>query len=278
MENRSCKQAAPFVKWVGGKRNIKDSLISKLPFQFNNYYEPFAGGGALFFELYKRLKQAYLSDSNLDLILAYKVIEKNPNELIEFLKIHAKKHNKEYYYKIRQQHELQDAIEIAARFIYLNKTCYNGLYRVNKSGRFNVPVGSYNNPNIIQENNILACNQALESAVIRYQDFRDIKPDKGDFVYFDPPYYPVNATSQFTSYTKSDFSEKDQIDLRNLALRLHKSGVLVMISNSNTEFIRGLYKGGIFNAHIVNAPRYVNSKADARGPVEELLILNYKVK
>lgn len=267
-------KASPFVKWAGGKRSIVGELVAAMPTEFRNYYEPFAGGAALFFELHERLMAAYLSDVNLDLIYAYHVIKKDPEQLIQHLSKHAEKHSKPYYYRIRARHALQDPIEIAARFIYLNKTCYNGLYRVNKKGHFNVPMGTYKNPRIVSRDNILACHAALQKATISYMPFDKIKPVEGDFVYFDPPYHPTDETS-FTSYTKLDFSEHDQVRLRDFALELHKRGVKVMLSNSNSRFIADLYKSKPFRLNIVHAPRFVNCKPNGRSNVEEVLITTY---
>lgn len=268
-------KAYPFVKWAGGKRAILKELLSRLPKNFNNYYEVFVGGGALYFEIYKHLKHAYLSDNNLDLALTYNVIKKDPEPLITLLKSYTKKHSDEYYYKIRDKHLLQDPVEISARFIYLNRTCYNGLYRTNKKGEFNVPVGRYINPDIVREDNLRACHKALKHATIEFRDFETVTPEKNDFVYIDPPYHPTNEQS-FTKYTKSDFTEKDQVRLRDYILELHKKGVKVMISNSKTGFIENLFNNKVFNINIVNAPRNVNCKSDKRKPVEEYLITNYR--
>lgn len=273
-EYESYNRATPFVKWVGGKRSIIEQLKLRLPKQFNNYYEGFVGGGALFFEIINDIKKAYLSDLNLDLIITYKVIQKDPNILIDALKEHKKNHTEKYYYRIRAQHNLDDSFSVASRLIYLNKTCFNGLYRVNKKGEFNVPIGSYVNPGICQEDNIKACSQALKKAIIEYKDYSQITAKEGDFCYFDPPYHPTNGTS-FTAYHSLDFTEKDQMALANFCTELHKKGVKVMISNSNTNFIRNLYKSNIFKIGIVNAPRLVNCKGNGRSAVEEVLITNY---
>lgn len=269
------KKPTPFVKWVGGKRFLIPELIKRLPKEFNNFYEPFVGGGALFFEIYKDIKFAYLSDINLDLVFAYNVIKKDPDRLIELLKEHSQNHNDDYYYKIRGQHDLQDPIKIVARFLYLNRTCFNGLYRVNKSGKFNVPVGRYKNPNIVQEENIRACNIAFKKAKIEYKTYLDVEPEKNDFVYIDPPYQPTDDTS-FTTYTKQDFTEKDQVNLRDYITKLHKIGAKIMLSNSKTKFIEDIYKDKIFNIDIVNAPRFINCKPDGRDLVEEVIIRNYE--
>lgn len=268
------RTASPFVKWVGGKRSLISELVSHLPPKFNDYYEPFVGGGALFFETHLLSSAAFLSDSNLELVLTFKAVQKNPKDLIAKLKEHTSKDSDAYYYRIRAQHNLQDPIEIAARLIYLNKTCFNGLYRVNRKGEFNVPRGTYTNPNIAQEENIMACNRALQRAQIEYREFDTIKPKKGDLVYCDPPYHPSDS-GNFTKYTKLDFSEKDQERLRDFALKLHKEGVLVMLSNSDTKFIRALYGSSVWHIHTVQAPRLVNCKAGNRGAVNELLMTNY---
>lgn len=266
--------ATPFVKWVGGKRSIIDALKARLPKEFKGYWEPFVGGGALFFELRQRLTESHLSDTNFDLIMAYKVIQKDPETLIALLKQHAEKHSEEYYYSVRSQHQLQDPVEVAARFIYLNKTGYNGLYRVNSSGEFNVPFGRYKNPGVVQEDNLRAVHKALEGVEIRLGGFEEIAPKAGDLAYFDPPYHPTDDTS-FTAYSKAGFSEKNQQQLRDFALELHKKGVLVMLSNSDTKYIRDLYGDKAFKIYEVMAPRFVNCKPNKRNPVSELIITNY---
>jgi DNA adenine methylase len=267
--------ASPFVKWAGGKRGIIDELVKLLPPEIETYYEPFAGGAALFFEIYEQLEKAYISDSNLELMLTFQTIKKEPKALIERLEQHAQKDSEEYYYKVRAQYNLQNALDIAARFIYLNKTCYNGLYRVNSKGEFNVPRGRYANPDIVQRKNIMACNSALRKATIEYREFDTIKPNQGDFVYCDPPYHPAEAKA-FTKYTKLDFSEKDQERLRDFALALSRAGVRVMLSNSDTPFIRSLYSNAVWNIITVQAPRLVNCKSEGRVAVNELVIRNYQ--
>lgn len=263
----------PFVKWVGGKRSIIDELKSRLPSDISEYYEPFVGGGALFFAVQSRIETAVLSDVNTDLLLTYQVIKKDVEKLIEKLKVHQENHDEKYYYKIRSQHNLVDPVEVAARFIYLNKTCFNGLYRVNKKGEFNVPIGRYTNPNVVHELNLRACQIALEKATIKLQSYDKIKPSAGAFVYFDPPYHPTSETAYFTQYSKGGFSEKDQIALRDFFAKLAKQGVNVMLSNSNTPFVQDLYKG--YNIAIIDAPRNVNCKPNKRNSVEEVLITNY---
>ncbi len=265
--------AKPFIKWVGGKRGIIKKLLQYMPSKFNNYHEPFLGGGALFYEIQKNTDKCYLSDINKELIITYEVVKNNVGKLIELLKKHKEQHTKEYFLEIRKKQNLTDDIEIAGRFIYLNKTCFNGLYRVNSKGDFNTPIGSYKSPNILDRENLLACNQKLKKASIVYQDFKEIKPKKDDFVYFDPPYHPINNTS-FKTYTQEGFIEKHQKNLRDFSLKLAKQGIKVMLSNSDTEYIRELYKDK-FNIRSVEAPRNVNCKGDKRQATNELLITSY---
>ena len=269
------KKPYPFIKWAGGKRHLAEELVKRLPADFSNYYEPFVGGAALFFSIWDQTKKATLSDSNLELVITYNVIKKEPDKLIEQLEEHTKNHNEGYYYRVRSQHQLQNPVEVAARFIYLNKTCYNGLHRVNKKGEFNVPIGSYLNPNVCDKSNIMAVHNALRMASIEYRDFETISPRANDFVYCDPPYHPVSQTASFTGYTKGDFAEADQTRLRDFAIKLHKAGVFVMVSNSDTPFTRGLYREPCFNIAVVQAPRFVNCKAANRGLINELLVTSY---
>ena len=250
-------KAAPFVKWAGGKRSVVAALVARFPPTFNKYWEPFTGGGALFFGIYERITQAVLSDSNLDLTVAYNVVKSDPSALIRNLEGHAKMHNETYYYRIRNQHDLRDPVDMAARFIYLNRTCYNGLYRVNKKGEFNVPIGRYDNPKIVQRDNINACSTALQRANIEFREFDTIEPSPGDLVYCDPPYHPVNSTS-FTKYTKLAFGDQEQERLRDFALQLHRNGVVVILSNSDTPLIRSLYRSPTWHLATVKVPRNVN--------------------
>jgi DNA adenine methylase len=269
--------AQPFLKWAGGKRSLLNAMRPLLPEQLNTYYELFVGGGALFFALGERITKAYLSDNNLDLIITYQVIKEDPTHLIARLKELADGHSKEQYYRVRDKEpDKGDKLAVAARLIYLNKTCFNGLFRVNKAGKFNVPIGDYKNPNIVGEENLLACHKALQKATITFHPYDKVehKPKKGDFCYLDPPYHPT-AGDSFTAYTKHSFTEQDQINLRDYALKLHKAGVKVMLSNSKTEFIERLYRGKGFHLHPVKAPRTVNCKPGGRGAVEEYLITNY---
>jgi DNA adenine methylase len=280
-EKRAETPAQPFVKWVGGKRNLMNVIKPLVPAQFDNYFESFVGGGAVFYALAERITNAYLSDNNLDLVITYQVIKEDPTHLVARLKELAAGHDEDQYYAVRDETPT-DEIEVAARFIYLNKTCFNGLWRVNKSGKFNVPMGDYKNPRaaIVQEENLMACHRALQKATITYRDYREVepKPRAGDFAYFDSPYHPT-ADDSFTAYTKENFTERNQQELRDYAVELHRAGVYVMLSNSKTRFIEDLYGANgmekIFTLHVVQAPRSVNCKPNARGAVEEYLITNY---
>jgi len=266
----------PFVKWAGGKRQLLERLIANLPTSFNDYHEFFLGGGALYFKLWSMdlIKKAYLNDTNKDLINSYKIIQKRVDELIEELK-HAKYQNESTtFYQIRLS-EPEDEIERAAKFIYLNKTAFNGLYRVNKAGKFNVPFGKYKNPKILDEDNLLNVSDALKPAVLLSGDFSEVlnyaKPE--DFAYFDPPYYPLTPTANFTSYTPNDFSPKDQERLKETVDKLTRMEVKVMVSNSYTDFITNLYNN--YRQVEVFAKRVISCKAETRGNVSELVLLNW---
>ena len=267
------KDAKPFVKWAGGKRNILSKLEKLFPKKINCYYEPFVGGGAIYFALEEKIKNAVLSDINSELITTYKIIKESPSELVKKLKKYASKHSKAQYYLVRRRYP-KNLLDVASRFLYLNKTCYNGLYRVNKRGEFNVPIGDYKNPAIEQRENILACNKKLRKAEILCGDFEKINPKKRDFVYFDPPYHPINNTS-FTKYTKVDFLKNEQIRLAQFIKKLSQSGVYIMLSNSKTKFVEDLYPKKDFKHYIVHVPRFVNCKSDKRGKIKELIITNY---
>ncbi len=280
------KNYQPFVKWVGGKRGLLEQILPLFPKDFNNYHEPFLGGGAVFFELYAKgildNKKVFLSDINAELINAYCAVKDEPKELIKNLKKYKEKHNKEFYYKIRsldrdESYNKLSPLEKATRFIYLNKTCFNGLYRVNKKGFFNTPIGSYKNPNIADEETILNASEALQNATIKQQSFEEVLKvaKKDDLVYFDPPYYPLNKTSNFTSYDSNCFLENEQIKLFEVFESLSAKRVKVIQSNSDTEFIKELYKK--FDIHIVNANRFINSKSSGRGKITEVLVRNFNV-
>jgi len=279
------KQYQPFIKWVGGKRGLLNQILPLFPKEFNNYYEPFIGGGAVFFELFSKGllngKKIILSDINSELINTYNLIKDNPYELINNLENYKEQHSKEFYYQIRELDRKEDYknlsnLEKATRFIYLNKTCFNGLYRVNKKGYFNTPIGSYKNPNIADRDVILSASEALQNATIKQQSFKEILKEvkKGDLVYFDPPYYPLNATSNFTSYDSNCFLEDEQFELFEIFDKLADNGAKVVQSNSDTDFIKELYKK--YNTNIVNANRFINSKSNGRGKITEVLIRSQK--
>lgn len=267
-----CDKPKPFVKWVGGKRSILKEILPRIPQRINDYYEPFVGGGALFFEITDRARHSHISDLNADLVVSYQIIKTRPLELVDLLRAHEKNHSKEYYDNIRNKQDLIDPVENTARFIYLLATCFNGLYRVNKDNKFNTPIGNYQKPNILDESNIKSVNQILQNTTIKYQDFQKIKPRYGDFVYFDPPYHPTKNNS-FTKYVKNGFTEKDQERLRDFALSMVDNGVNVMISNSNTDFIKNIYKKH-FIIEEIEAPRVINCKPNERNSITELLITN----
>ncbi|MFT4309045.1 MAG: DNA adenine methylase [Candidatus Woesearchaeota archaeon] len=270
-----------FVKWAGGKGQLLSQFEPLFPKSFNRYFEPFVGSGAVFFYVKEKYspKEAVISDINDELITAYKVIRDDVESLILELKQHKDYHvseGKSYYLKIREKdHNLLSDVEKAARFIYLNKTCFNGLYRVNSKGKFNVPMGDYKNPDIIQEDKLRAISMLIKNTDIRLMPFENIVnlAEKGDFVYFDPPYYPITKGKNFTSYTKDVFMEEEQTKLFEIFRELDKKGCLVMKSNSDTDFIKSLYKD--YNIRIVQASRSINSDASKRGKVNEVVITNY---
>lgn len=267
--------AKPFIKWVGGKRRLLPQLRERIPVTMGRYHEPFLGGGALFFDLQSDglANGAYLSDSNRWLIDTYKAVKFNPKEVLRRLDGHAKAHSKERYYHVRGWNPADmDLFARAARFIYLNKTCFNGLYRVNKKNKFNVPMGRYANPNICDEEAIMAASDALQGVYLSFAHY-DVSNMalSGDVVYFDPPYVPVNKTSDFVGYTRDGFTLQDQEHLRDLARDLKRRGVTVILSNSDTQKVRELYADG-FDLEVVTIGRSINSKPGQRGKVGELII------
>jgi DNA adenine methylase len=269
-------KAKPFVKWVGGKTQLLPELRARIPSNFSRYFEPFMGGGALFF--YLQPEYSTLIDINEELTLAYRVIKLKTEELIADLKRHI--YEKEYYYQIRNvdrtdEYKLWSDVQKASRLIYLNKSCFNGLYRVNSKGEFNTPMGRYKNPKIVDEINLRACSQALQKAEIINASFLEVeeKVNSDDFVYFDPPYAPLNATSNFTGYSQKGFDKQMQLDLRDLCDRLHTRGICFMLSNSNAPLILDLYQD--YKIELVYATRAINSKANKRGKIPEVIITNY---
>jgi DNA adenine methylase len=257
---------SPFIKWVGGKRNLLPQILPHLPQTFGHYHEPFLGGGALFWTL--KTPNATLSDSNLDLILAYRAVRDNPQSLIAVLS--EMPNTREFFVEVRDNVP-SDPLQRAARFIYLNKTAFNGLWRVNKSGKFNVPFGNYKNPSLYDEANLLACSAALQGVGIRHQDFCFIDPKPGDLVYLDPPYVPLKPTSSFTSYTSQGFGVQMQEFLAKKFSDWVEAGAYCVASNSDTSLVRSLYKG--HDIHTVVAKRAVSASVAGRGSVTELLVV-----
>lgn len=272
----------PFVKWAGGKTQLLNKLVALMPKKFNTYFEPFLGGGALFLKVAP--KKAIVSDYNKELIAAFNVFKDKQkyNEMITNLILHENKHSEDYYYTIRnldkaeEYKDFSDAI-IAARFIYLNKAGFNGLYRVNSKGYFNVPSGKKDIVKVFNYNLFKKLHEYLKTPNIKIlmEDFELItnQATKGDFVYFDPPYDVPENSRSFTAYTKEGFNQDEQIRLAKVFKKLTNKGVYVMLSNRNTKFIRELYKD--FNIKVVEAKRSINSKGAGRGVVEEVIITNY---
>ncbi|MBW4569788.1 MAG: DNA adenine methylase [Tolypothrix carrinoi HA7290-LM1] len=265
----------PFLKWAGGKSKLIKQYLTHFPSEntYKNYYEPFLGGGAVFFHI--QPIKAILTDINAELITTYRCVRDNVKELIYLLKEHESKHSRDYYYGVRANPVKTD-LEKAARLIYLNKTCFNGLYRVNSQGKFNVPLGKYKNPNICPEDLLIAASEALYQAEIKQADFTEVlnyATNSDDFVYFDPPYYPISQTSYFTSYTSYSFEENQQIQLRDIFVKLSERGVKVMLSNSDCEFIRNLYSD--FHIYTISAARAINSNVKKRGKINEILVTSY---
>lgn len=267
-------ECKPFLKWAGGKTKLLPELRKYIPRSFNRYFEPFLGGGAMFFDL--QPARATLSDSNRELINCFNMVRLNPQGVIEATE--SKPYDREFYYELRKRSwhgEGVHPLERASRFLYFNKTCFNGLYRVNSKGQFNVPFGKYENPTIIDKENIWACSQALEQAQIGAKDFREAlkEPLRGDFVYLDPPYVPISKTSNYTGFTREGFSMQDQTDLRDICRRLDVWGIKFLLSNSFTSEVGLLYQE--FDVNVLEAPRRINSKGSSRGNVPEMLIKNY---
>lgn len=272
------REAAPFVKWVGGKGRLLSQLRPLLPLgvEHMRHVEPFVGGGALFFS--RRPGRALLTDINPTLVATYAAIRDDLEGVVAALRGLAGRHSKESYYQVRERYNQGGRVSAskrAAMFIYLNKTCFNGLHRVNRRGEFNVPVGAYKNPRILNEEGLLAASEALQDARLECAPFdallENAKP--GDFIYFDPPYEPVSQTASFTAYARDGFSQEDQTRLRDVYKALDRRGCKVMLSNSDVPFIRQLYKA--FNITTVAAPRAINCDAKKRGKVSEIIARNY---
>jgi DNA adenine methylase len=273
-------ETTPFIKWVGGKRQLLPEIRKHIPNTFNHYWEPFIGGGALLFDL--QPSKATVSDLNLELINTYTAIRDDLDKLKIHLKQHKENHDELHYYRVRDYdradtYHLMPPVEKAARFIYLNKTCYNGLWRVNKKGQNNTPIGSNGESklaqNIFNLENLERVSNYLQGKEISHADYKQIAPSYGDFIYFDPPYYPIEMKASFTSYTALDFSGECHEELKEFIDTLTMRRVKVLLSNSSTDFVRKLYQK--YEAIEVEASRLVNSKVGGRGKVKELLIKNY---
>jgi len=299
--------AKPFLKWAGGKTQLLQKFHELYPKELiegkiKNYYEPFLGSGAVFFDIVKhhKIENAFLYDINDELILTYKVIKQDAGKLIEFLQRYQKIYwklnelkRKEYFYEQRSnynQHRFninyikysEHWIPRAAQLIFLNRTCFNGLYRVNSKGEFNTPAGDYKKPTICDEDNLLAVSKVLEKTTIKKADYKQLKRDlkKNSFVYFDPPYRPVSKTASFTAYSQHEFGDKQQTELAAMFSQLDKQGALLMLSNSDPKnnnskdnFFDELYKD--FNLQRILAKRMINSNAAKRGAVNEIVVTNY---
>jgi DNA adenine methylase len=273
------KLVAPFLKWVGGKRQLMPTIVEHLPKNIKNYMEPFIGGGAVLFHL--QPKKAIVNDFNSELINVYCTIKNNLEELIIDLQKH--KNESDYFYEIRSLDRKKifynlTNIERASRIIYLNKTCFNGLYRVNSSGEFNSPFGRYKNPNIVNEPTLRAVHQYLNTNDIQLRnvDYEEVlqEANKNSFVYLDPPYYPVSESSNFTGYVQGGWNASDQIRLREVCDKLTQKGIKFLQSNSSADLIKKEYEN--YSIHIVKANRSINSNGEKRGEIEEVIIKNYE--
>jgi DNA adenine methylase len=276
---------APVLKWVGGKRQLLKEILPLIPKNITTYYEPFVGGGAVLFSL--QPKKAIINDYNDELINVYKVIMDNPDELVRILKIHKENNSSEYYYKTREldrtsDYENLNNIERAARIIYLNKTCYNGLYRVNQAGQFNSPYGKYKNPNIVNLPTVKAMHDYFNNNNITItsgdymETLKKIRSNTKSFVYLDPPYYPLSSSSSFTGYTDNGFGEEQQVELKKECDKLNKKGIRFLLSNSSCDFIENLYTHD-YNIRVIKAKRVLNSDGNKRGEIDEVLIFNYDI-
>ena len=294
----------PFVKWAGGKGSLISQLNNFYPYELKNgiierYIEPFVGGGAVLIDILQKydIQEVFAFDINIDLINSYNVIKNNIEELItnlkqmetEYLQL-GQEERKNYFYNIRDEYnnyeleENEQNVQRAAQFIYLNRTCFNGLYRVNKNGKFNVPVGSYKNPTICDEQNLRQLSQLIQNVQFQYGDYsRSMEyVTENTFIYFDPPYRPLNVTSGFTSYTKEDFNDDNQRELATFYGELNEKNAKLMLSNSDPKninkedtFFDNIYQG--FNINQIQASRMINANSNGRGKISEILVTNYDV-
>lgn len=292
----------PFVKWAGGKGSLIPQINNFYPYELKNgiierYIEPFVGGGAVLIDILQKydVQEAYAFDINIDLINSYNVIKNNVEDLItnlkqmetEYLQLEQEE-RKNYFYNKRDEYNnyrlegIEQNIQRAAQFIYLNRTCFNGLYRVNKAGKFNVPMGNYKNPTICDEENLRNLSELIQNVQFQYGDYRRSMEyvTENTFVYFDPPYRPLNVTSGFTSYTKEDFNDDNQRELAEFYRELNEQNAKLMLSNSNPKntnkedtFFDNIYQG--FNIDEIYASRMINANSKGRGKISEILVTNY---
>ncbi|MGM0574600.1 MAG: DNA adenine methylase [Myxococcota bacterium] len=266
------EEVRPVLKWAGGKKRLLHELLPRLPERFGRYFEPFFGGGALYFSLQPEV--ATLGDVNSELMTVYRCVRDELDALVAHLQRH--RYEKDYYYRMRALDPRDlTPVERASRTIYLNRTCFNGLYRVNRRGQFNVPFGRYSNPVICQEDRLEAASRVLQNTSLREGDFRWVVDEarEGDLVYFDPPYQPISRTSNFTSYAAGGFGEDDQVGLADVFARLASRGVRCVLSNSDTPLVRELYED--FRVETVLAPRAISRRADGRRPVREVIVRSW---
>jgi DNA adenine methylase len=270
----------PFVKWAGGKTQLLPQLAKFYPPKgsVDRYIEPFLGSGAVYFHVKAMVepRRSLLWDNNRELVDTFKAVQQEVDQVIKLLTKYRRQHSKDFFLAMREKRPLS-AVRTAARLIYLNKTCFNGLYRVNSRGVFNVPFGRYKNPGIFNEDWLRQASRVLADAKIEAEDFRllELEAKQGDFVYFDPPYHPRSKTSYFTAYTRDLFGQAEQEKLAALYRALDRKGCLLMLSNSATPLIRELYKD--FDIREVSARRLINSRVDRRGAISELVVLNHKL-
>ena len=270
---------SPILKWVGGKRQLLPSIVPRIPKSYSTYVEPFLGGGALLFAT--QPKVALVNDVNEELINVYQVVKDDVEELVSLLKTYDS--SSETFYRIRgldrdvEKYASLSDVERAARIIYLNKTCFNGLFRVNRKGQFNVPFGKYKKPNIVNESVLRGVSEYFNSVDITFtsKDYLSVLESipSDSFVYLDPPYDPISETASFTDYAKGGFGRDEQVKLHDACVALDDMGIKFMLSNSATDFIKKLYAD--FKINIVSANRAVNSNGSKRGKVEKVIVWNY---
>jgi DNA adenine methylase len=278
-KSRAAGLPRPFLKWAGGKTQLADAIIARRPPSFDVYHEPFVGSGAVFFALVRRglVRRAVLSDINWELIETFIAIRDSVTDVMAILAEFP--YSRQFYYELRDRDpRTLDRAERAARMIYLNKTGYNGLYRVNHQGKFNVPFGRYSNPTYYDPETLLAASRALQHAELRCEPFTAItqRAQPGDWVYFDPPYVPVSETANFTAYQAGGFGIAEQTLLRDICRTLTANNVFVTLSNSDTPIVHQLYSTGEFHIERLQARRAINCNATRRGPVFEVLVTNVR--